>query len=474
MKKIKYTALFLSFVLAAGLVLAGCGRRQAEEEEVVAEPEAVFGEIVEIEDEEPDMQIIGNPSASIEIQMTNEMGGTITGLSVKSPELKSYPGNMMESGQKFENDETVLFYYETEGAGFNDVVAVRPTTQDLGYWNTEGSTDVELDVKDISGDTVTFCIWWNRLTETDDIEVELDADNVGTFTGHINDATIEGRIKFSGDSVLISLDRCSIAYIDEGTLVFDEQHDTSWQEEGAPETYSEELYDEDGTLLEEEETEYVSEADSTYSLQITMETGKVYEILYFDVEDMDEVTLCLGEDGIAYLEYMSLSENTIINTKTKEEQIRSDMEAAQTVVDMIDALEEVTEDNVWDMQAQITAAREAYDALTVDQKAYVTNLNHLLEEETALEYTLNMVTAVQEETTTAEQTYEETQQIDADYIESTETTDQGAADEYGNGYDPYAGTTPAPDDGGENNTTEVQVPEEEQEWEDDFESDSPQ
>ena len=77
--------------------------------------------------------------------------------------------------------------------------------------------------------------------------------------------------------------------------------------------------------------------------------------------------------------------NVTVVQKTVEEEAAekeaADKAAAQPVIEMIDAIGDVTLDS----EEAIEAAREAYDALTDDQKQYVDNYDILIAAEEALE-----------------------------------------------------------------------------------------
>ena len=117
----------------------------------------------------------------------------------------------------------------------------------------------------------------------------------------------------------------------------------------------------------------------TYSLQMSMEDGSVYELTSFPVEDMEEAELKL-EDGVAFVAYTSTSEEVEINTKETELAVKADKDAAKTVDDQIQAVGEVTLDS----ESAIQAARAAYDALTDVQKQYVANVQLLTDQENTL------------------------------------------------------------------------------------------
>ncbi len=295
-----------AFVLIFALVHHS--RQVKKEQQEVAE-EVAEEELVEELVEEPaqELQEIGNPYDSKEIEMTNEMGGMITGLSVKSSDEDAYPSNMMKNGQTFADDETVNFFYE-------------PSVEERAEELTE-------EINDDAGQT--------------------------------------------------------------------------------------------------------NEAGLTYSLQVTMENGDVYELSDFDLEDMEEVTLHL-EDGVAYLEYRSISENILVSTKDIELAIKADKEAAQAVIDRIAAIGDDTQDR----EAAVTEAREAYDALTEDQKAYVTNLDRLEELEAAQEEALQEEAeqqAAEQAEDSSEQTpteWEPNNAYTAGYSYGTDSTDSEAAASY--------------------------------------------
>ncbi len=372
MKTTKVTAWILAAVLCVETILAGCGNTEGTEGS-----ETVEGTVVT---EEGSMQEIGDATASLEIQVTNEMGSAITGLSVKSPSETEYPDNMMTADQKIEDGETVTLFYEPVAevdSNSAEGEAVKPDVSYIGFWNEAGYDDCELTILDVSEDSVTFHIWWDHDASTEEsVVATFDSENVGTFSTLINgDKEASGTITFYNDSIDVRILKSASDDVHVGSLGFDERHDSSWEN------------GEDLTLAEEEnpedESEEVCDKESSYSLQVTMENGDVYELSCFDVEDMEEVTLYL-EDGVAYIEYMSLSQNVMISTKKKEQEVKADKEAAQVVIDMIAAIGTVTAENAEEHRDEIEAAREAYDALTDAQKGYVTNVASLEEMESLL------------------------------------------------------------------------------------------
>ena len=136
-----------------------------------------------------------------------------------------------------------------------------------------------------------------------------------------------------------------------------------------------------GSDTSEEETAPIANAaiNETYSLQVTFEDGTVKELTTFAVDDMKEADL-MYEDEVAFVKYTSVSEEVEINTKETELAVKANKDAAQAVNDQIQAIGEVTLDS----ESAITAARAAYDALTDDQKQYVTNAQLLTDQENTL------------------------------------------------------------------------------------------
>ncbi len=131
----------------------------------------------------------------------------------------------------------------------------------------------------------------------------------------------------------------------------------------------------------QEETAPIADAliNETYSLQVTFVDGTVKELSTFAVDDMDEADL-MYEDEVAFVKYTSVSEKVEINTKETEMAVKANKDAAQAVNDQIQAVGEVTLDS----ESAITAARTAYDALTDEQKQYVTNAQLLTDQENTL------------------------------------------------------------------------------------------
>lgn len=136
-----------------------------------------------------------------------------------------------------------------------------------------------------------------------------------------------------------------------------------------------------GSDTSEEETAPIANAaiNETYSLQVTFEDGTVKELTTFAVDDMKEADL-MYEDEVAFVKYTSVSEEVEINTKETELAVKANKDAAQAVNDQIQAIGEVTLES----ESAITAARTAYDALTEEQKQYVTNAQLLTDQENTL------------------------------------------------------------------------------------------
>ena len=84
---------------------------------------------------------------------------------------------------------------------------------------------------------------------------------------------------------------------------------------------------------------------------------------------------------VTNIEVLTVAERTYANLKAAAEKAAADKEAAGDVIDKIVAIGEVVYTE--DCKALIDAARNAYNALTADQKALVTNLSVLTDAETA-------------------------------------------------------------------------------------------
>lgn len=120
MKAKKKRLLILAVVFCMGLLLFGCGKKNAEEKEPAKEDPAKE-ESVEEEKPEETYQVIGKESEdAYDILLTNKTGKVIKGIQVKSSEQKEYPANMMAGSQKIEKDETVELYYTSETAEKNE------------------------------------------------------------------------------------------------------------------------------------------------------------------------------------------------------------------------------------------------------------------------------------------------------------------------------------------------------------------
>ncbi len=419
MKMKNLTALALTAVLCMGLILTGCSGKEEEPEET--------------EPEEPAMQEIGDPSASLETELTNKLGGTVTGLSVKKPKKAAYPANMMLTDQQIAEDETVKFFYDPEASAETTVVITEGTTDDsekaeesdadaailpdaeaIGYWNMAGDTEEELTVWDITDDVVTFRLWWKDKTKTRDLMVSLNAGNDGTFAGVIGeDSMISGTMTFTETAITLTIEQCTYEGLElgGGPFVFDEKHAQSWEYADAYKANAETDAAAEDAAAETENTK------DSYMLQVTMADDKTYELSAFDIADMDAADLCL-EDEVAYLTYESLSSGTEISTRELEESIKKEKDAASPVVDEINAIGAADEEN----KEAVQAAREAYNALTEAEQAYVTNEAALRWKEISLE------TEAEEESEPDDTTYEEEDDEDTD----EEDFDYGADD-----YEPY-------------------------------------
>ena len=88
-----------------------------------------------------------------------------------------------------------------------------------------------------------------------------------------------------------------------------------------------------------------------------------------------------------YLTHSLEDAQKIVDSLAGEPEVNPDQEAADAVIELIDAIGEVTLNS----EAAITAARAAYDALTDAQKALVTKLDVLVAAEAALEALKNPV-----------------------------------------------------------------------------------
>ncbi len=400
MKRKKLTASTLAVVLCMGLILAGCS---SKEEEPAEEPEP----------EEPAMQEIGDTSASMQTELTDDLGEAITGLSVKAPEKAAYPANFMAADQQIENGETVKFYYKPQTTTSENTVtitnnstkaeeneedkeaALLPDDTAIGYWNMAEDTKEELTIWDVTDDVVTFRLWWEDGPATRDLMVSFNAGNEVTFAGVIgDDSMISGTMTFTETAVTIDIEECDYEGLDtsDGPFVFDEKHAQSWEyadDYKDEDEYDEYEYDEDGENVPEEEQAVETEKnDDSYLLKVTTADDKTYELSSFDIDDMDAVTLSYGDD-VAYLTYKSLLSGEEVNTKEQEKAIKKDKEAAQKVIDQISGIipvesEDEYEDSSYD-EEELEEAREAYNELTDAEKEYVSNEASLRWKELSLE-----------------------------------------------------------------------------------------
>ncbi len=147
MKLKKLTLFALTAALCTGLFAAGCGTTSevVQEEPVETEEDDEEEEALPEEEDEPEkdqedvLQVVGDPSSSTEILMTNEMGKDITGLAVKETDEEEYPENMMEANQFIADGETVEFFCGT----------VDPEDEE----SSEGTADCSLQVTTDDGNT---------------------------------------------------------------------------------------------------------------------------------------------------------------------------------------------------------------------------------------------------------------------------------------------------------------------------------
>lgn len=138
----------------------------------------------------------------------------------------------------------------------------------------------------------------------------------------------------------------------------------------------------------EPQKEVVVEGDSelagaqinlSYSLSLGFGDGTSAELSTFAVEDMKDAEICM-EDEVYFFTYTSISEETEISTKEREYGVKQSKDAAAAVSAQIEAVGGVSLES----EAAIQAARAAYDALTEEQKAYVSNADLLVAEEAEL------------------------------------------------------------------------------------------
>ena len=148
--------------------------------------------------------------------------------------------------------------------------------------------------------------------------------------------------------------------------------------------------------LTEDQKALVTNGDILAAAETKLADLKAAQEVEEQIKAIGEVTLERKEAiAAARQAYDALTENqktlvTNADTLTAAEEILSALEAveadkaeAQTVINLIETIDEkITEDS----ESDITAAREAYEALTEEQKAYVTNYDDLLAAEEELKY----------------------------------------------------------------------------------------
>ncbi len=352
MKYKKYAALALAAALA-GTTLAGCGTVEEPEPEVEEEIVAAVEEVEEPVEEEEAITVIGDwQNASESVMMTNQMGGTIVGLAIKEPEDAQYPENLMETDQWFMNGEQAMVYYEPPGGAAAAVSEAEATAEITGTITGE--------ISSMSAETTVY----GEETE-EDAEVLTEAEAVANAWAEANAAALAA----SAGTAVTALDAEGL----EGEAELLEETEVIGAEDELAETVA----------ITEADLPEVDVNDLGYFLEVTMENNKVYEITCFPIDDMDEVTLCCDDD-VAYLQYTSLSDGTVVNTKAVEIIIKNNKEAAEEVTAMIAALPAVSELNAEAVAEQAAKVRVSYNNLTPAQRAYVTNLVHLEELENSL------------------------------------------------------------------------------------------
>ncbi len=432
MKYKKCAVWTLSAVLVAGTALAGCGR---QEEEAEAVPVDVVAEIVPIEDEEETIMVIGDwQTATESVTMTNQMGGTITGLSVKNPEDPAYPANMMKTDQRLEVGEQADFYYEPE-----TVLTEAEMTELLGGLTLEESEEesgeeaaedaLELEEEEVMTEAQAVQSAW----------LEAFGSTQNTETTGAGNGTIGDQSGMTEEELALAEDQAA-------------EIDAELETDAALGLDAEETSPED-------EMAALEAVDLSYFLQVTLEDGTIFELTFFDIADMDEVTLCRDGD-VAYLQYTSLKDGSIVSTKPVELIIKANKEAAQLVDDLITALGVVTEENLVELTDQIVLAMNMYNSLTDAQKAYVTNLPYLQEVERMLAEAEDVTEEeleeeVIEEPEEVEEVVEEV--IEEEQVEDTDDTGDNDWDDTDN--------DDTSDDGQDDE-------EEEEEWDEDIEDTS--
>lgn len=122
----------------------------------------------------------------------------------------------------------------------------------------------------------------------------------------------------------------------------------------------------------------------------TPQTDPAVEAVIKSISEIGTVTLdkksAVEEARKAYdaLDDTQKSKVTNLSTLTSAETAIADLEKAQEVIDLIEAIGAVTPDEALFKEDDIESAREAYTALTQTQKGKVTNLSVLIDAEKAL------------------------------------------------------------------------------------------
>ncbi|MCD8133532.1 MAG: hypothetical protein LUE19_06735 [Clostridiales bacterium] len=170
--KMKMTACLLASLLGMGMVMTGCGSSAEDSEISISEESAP-------EETEVSYQTIGNESEdAYSILLTNQMGSTITGLSVRSSEETDYPADMMKSDQQIEDGETVVFFYLPDDAGTDlseesgtdeATDTISEETSETQSDDTDGADDSTSDLADVRINITYFL----QVTEEDGTVYEL-------------------------------------------------------------------------------------------------------------------------------------------------------------------------------------------------------------------------------------------------------------------------------------------------------------
>lgn len=145
--------------------------------------------------------------------------------------------------------------------------------------------------------------------------------------------------------------------------------------ETGEETYPASLLADEVTIAADETAQlnYAAAEGATYDLAITCESGAVVEVANVPLTELEQFAVHF-EDEVGFFTYTDADGNEFstkedaLAAKAAAEKLAADTEAADAVAQIVLALPQGDEITI-DSETAIVAAREAYEALTDDQKA---------------------------------------------------------------------------------------------------------